>query len=170
MKNFYPTTALPASHKQKCANLLRRLIATRAYTYTTQSMHRASCWMIDAGNAARPFHCAYVRSSRVTHVRNPAPLRAGVIERSFDRCYQRTPPAASPPIASMSTGRQHARITFGLDRLIAIAEPTPHPASDIAPKKMAALKAAIVICGGRRQVSVRRLRATRRSRRATADR
>ncbi|PPU54649.1 hypothetical protein XdyCFBP7245_17065 [Xanthomonas dyei] len=98
LKIFYPATPLPASHKQKCANLLRSLIAMHVRLRIAERMSHD----VDRSSAhvARVdfSHRARARPSRATHVRNPTHRHAGgVAWRSAGHGRHRAHRITSPP-------------------------------------------------------------------------
>lgn len=73
LKIFYPPSLPEAPHKQKCANLLRGSRPMRASACAANGMHCTPCPMLDARDAADILHRLHAISSRLAHVRNPAP-------------------------------------------------------------------------------------------------
>ncbi len=170
LKIFYRPSLPKASHKQKCANLLRGFRPMRASACAANGMRCAPCARLDAGDAANIFHRLHAISSRPAHARNPTPRQS----RRVRRCRARMPLASArssnigkgfdcerqpAPAGRVQRGRTHA--IGRRDRRAAIATQT---------KKWPLQRAAIRVCDGRGAVSARRLPAARRSRPATAGR
>ncbi|AZR22221.1 hypothetical protein DEG02_012600 [Xanthomonas vasicola] len=55
LKIFFPTAALPRSHEQKCANLLRASIAMHASARIDYGMHRIHRRRNATGNSSENF-------------------------------------------------------------------------------------------------------------------
>lgn len=81
LKIFYRPSLPKASHKQKCANLLRGFRPMRAAACAANGMRCAPCARLDAGDAANIFHRLHAISSRPAHARNPTPRQSRRVRR-----------------------------------------------------------------------------------------
>ncbi len=91
LKIFYRPSLPEASHRQKCANLLRGFRPMRASACAANGMRCAPCARLDAGDAANIFHRLHAISSRPAHARNPTPRQS----RRVRRCRARMPLASA---------------------------------------------------------------------------
>ncbi|APO94680.1 hypothetical protein BI313_08735 [Xanthomonas vesicatoria] len=169
LKIFYPPTPLPASHKQKCANLLRRSIAMHAHLRIAERMsHDADRSSTDLARIDF-FHRAHARSSRATHVRNPTQGHSGdVAAISGAWASLRT---SHHVIANRLTGAQPSARTDATQSSIPSRScASTKTASAIARPKKWPLWERPSVSSREQRLSGRRLPAARHSRRATAGR
>ncbi len=87
LKIFYPPTLLKASHKQKCANFLRRSRPVCASACAANGMRCTPCPRLDARDAATVFHRLHALSSRLAHARNPTPRQLRRARRCCARMF-----------------------------------------------------------------------------------
>ncbi|PPU73272.1 hypothetical protein XmelCFBP4644_06985 [Xanthomonas melonis] len=73
LKIFFATHALPASHKQKCANFSRVSIALHASMHALDDVRRALERGTETPVCHARVHRLHAASSRTTHAGNPSP-------------------------------------------------------------------------------------------------